>query len=81
MNLVVDLMLGLGAAPGQEVLDVLEGLDGHDQDGVHGRLASKNEAGAIVAADLLVLSCVDIQNVVLALKGLVVGEKDEALGI
>jgi len=81
VNLVVDLMLGLSAASAQEVLDILEGLDGHNQDGVDGSLAGKKEAGAILAADVLVLSCVDIQHVVLSFKSFVVGEEDKTLGV
>lgn len=44
-----------------------------------GSLARKKDAGTIVASDVLVLLCVDIQHVVLALKGLVVGQEDEFL--
>lgn len=74
MNLVVGGVMGLLFLLSQEVSNELDSVTGQDEGGGNRGLARQNETRAILAASLLVFAGVDVQNVVLALKRLVVGQ-------
>lgn len=81
VNLVVGGMLSLLLLLAQEVSNELDCVTGQDEGGGDRSLARQNEARTIIAASLLVLAGVDVQDVVLALESLVVGEQHETLGV
>lgn len=81
MGFVIDMLVGVLSSVTQQVSDKLESLDGDDESGSECGLSSQNETGTIVAAQILVFSGVDVNNVVPALESFVVRKKDEALGV
>lgn len=78
LNLLVGGLLCLSLLLGDQAAEPVEGLVAHDEHGCDDGLASSHEASLLI---LLVLGGVDLEDVVLALEPLVVGEEDEALGV
>ena len=85
VDLVVDLLVGgvgslgsLGLLGREEAANPAQGLVADNQRRRDGSLAVANVAALLI---LFRLSGVDIEHVVTALKGLVVGQEDEALGL
>lgn len=78
VNLVVDMLVGLLSLLAQKVPNELERLDRDDEGSSESGLAGQKKARAIVSTQVLMLSRVDIDDVIPALESLVVGEKDEA---
>lgn len=78
VDLVVDDLGSLGLLGRDEGADPGQGLVTDDNGRDDGSLAVANVAALLIILDL---GRVDVEDVVAALKGLVVGQQDEALGV